>query len=103
MSRSERPRRIKVCGVWFSIQYVEGLVDEKGEAMSGDCAPTTRKIRICTAQNDTPELIEATLLHEVLHAILFVTGQSQHLKSDREEGLVLALEHGLSTIYGRRR
>lgn len=103
MSSSERPRRIKVCGVWFAIQYVEGLVDEKGEAMSGDCSSTNRKIRVCTIQNDTQELVESTLMHEVIHAILFCTGQSQHLDADREEGLVLALEHGLSSVYGRRR
>lgn len=39
--------------------------------------------------------VEQTLLHEVLHAILHVSGTSNLLPGGTEEAVVTALEHGL--------
>lgn len=44
----------------------------------------------------TTDKAEASLLHEVIHGILFQSGNSYQLNSNQEESLVLALETGLS-------
>ena len=40
------------------------------------------------------------LLHEVLHAILFLSGHSEQLDQKLEEAIVRAIEHGLLGIRG---
>jgi hypothetical protein len=96
---TDMPRRVKICGIWFAVKYIDGLADGASGLMYGP----TRQIHVCTALNDSKELLEATLLHEIVHAILYVSGQTQHLSSILEEGIVCALETGLGSIYGRRR
>ena len=38
------------------------------------------------------------LLHEILHAVLFYSGQSERMKENEEESLVRAIENGLKTL-----
>lgn len=39
--------------------------------------------------------VTQTFLHEMLHAIFYVSGQSEMMKEGQEEALIAALEHGL--------
>lgn len=42
------------------------------------------------------------LLHEVIHAILFISGHSSKMTYKDEEALVMALEQGLKDLYKMR-
>lgn len=65
----------------------------------GEADPFNRVIKIKYGLSD--DIFESTLLHEILHTILAMTGQSEFLKGEAEEALVIAIEHGLTSIYGR--
>jgi hypothetical protein len=41
----------------------------------------------------------SAFLHEVIHAALGVSGQSEGLKDTKEEGIVLALENALAPLF----
>ena len=49
----------------------------------------------------TTDKAEASLLHEVIHGILFQSGNSYQLTSNQEESIVRAVETGL-TLAGYR-
>jgi hypothetical protein len=64
----------------------------------GDSDIETRTIRLSRTANTTVAQAQRTLLHEVLHAILGVTGQTARLGFEGEEDLVTALERGLCPL-----
>jgi hypothetical protein len=95
------PSAVSVLGQTFSVQVVAGLRDTDGEELFGLTDGDRRLIRVCSAKNDA-EGLEATLLHEVIHATLYVAGLNELMDERLEEGLVRALEHGLGRLYARR-
>ena len=64
----------------------------------GEFDDSTMTISINLNRHDNEDLLKSTLLHEIIHAILFITGQNELLDSKQEEGLVRAIEHGLADI-----
>ena len=92
-----RPTSTMILGYEFEIQYVDDMPDSQYGEMTG----WDRVIKI-NGRLKGDEL-ESTILHEICHAILFITGWSEKLGDDEEEGLVRALEHGLSNIYKMKR
>ena len=84
---------VDVFGIPFEVQFVK-QVDEEHNA--GETDGSKRIIKISTTENPTEELRHSVLVHEYLHAILYVTGQSERLGEKEEEALVLALEHALA-------
>lgn len=84
----------------FSIQFVK-KVDSDNSMGSMDGAHRVIKVQAGLSA----ELIADTILHEVCHAILYLTGMSEILRAigpegaDIEEAVVLALENGLGTVY----
>ena len=109
----KRPTQVLISGIPFEVRYEEkvyALEDkEQKDALVGFTRGDQRQIQISLTENKTEALIESTLLHETLHAILYLAGQSDILEGadpsedhDKlEEGLVTALENGLSQIYKR--
>lgn len=94
---TNRPKMMPVMGVPFRIQQAKKLAGGKED---GQCWGSLRKIVV---RSDTSEMeFESILLHEIIHAVLYVSGQSQMFTNEQEEGLVLALEHGLLPLYQRR-
>jgi hypothetical protein len=91
------PTSLRIMGVDFSIQYLDALPDDELGEMDGP----GRVIKINKRQPREDQ--ESTLLHEVLHAVLYLTGQSELLKHKREESLVLAIEAGLHSLYQLRK
>lgn len=86
---------VNILGVQFEVERVEL------EGLHGQCFYDQRLIQLDSRYDE--QTTAATLLHEVLHAILFQSGQSAAINSEsREEGIVRALEHGL-TLAGYRR
>lgn len=86
---------VDVMNIPFEVQYVK-QVDEEHNA--GETDGSKRIIKISTTENPTEELKHSVLVHEYLHAVLYVTGQSERLGEKEEESLVLAMEHALAQI-----
>ena len=78
---------ISILGQPWKVEHVAGPADEYGT-----CDPDARTITInpCGKVN-----LEAVELHEVIHAILSVTGVVHLLTDAEEEAIATALEHGL--------
>lgn len=91
-----RPTKIDILGIPVRIIQVKKI--DKDDAY-GESNFMDRTIKIRAGLPE--DLFESTLLHEIVHTILGMTGQSEHLKHEQEEAIVLALEHGLCQIYGR--
>lgn len=91
------PKSLMVMGIPFKIDIVEDLDD------FGECVGADRTIKIKKGQK--PDQLKFTLMHEIIHAVFYVTGHSARMRSceaenyDEEEALVLALENGLSQLY----
>jgi len=87
------PRVIKICGRRVTVRKCQ-LLKYDGEQVYGYFEASKNRISIAVAET---EHIPDTFLHEVLHAIFYYSGQCENI-IDLEEGLVTALEHGLSEI-----
>jgi len=93
MARARQPRKVDILGVQFSvIQSTKKMPDATDH---GETVVVERRIYLNPTVNKTPDDMASTFLHEVIHAILGVSGQDSLIKEDHEEGLVTALEHGL--------
>lgn len=55
----------------------------------------SRKMTIWISPDQTKDEQYASLIHELLHCILFMSGTNQLLDEKGEEAVVRALEHGL--------
>jgi hypothetical protein len=85
------PKAVDVLGHTFAIQYYDEMIN--GE-LAGLMDPVKKVIHVL---ND--DELEVTLLHEIIHAVLFVSGHSFTLGPAMEEALVRALEAGLGPIF----
>jgi hypothetical protein len=95
MNKNKSIGSIPLFGYEYEIQLVTALRDPAdGKELDGYCDYGSQTILIDTSLNETKRL--SVLLHESIHAILYLSGQSQLLDDDREESLVLALEYGLA-------
>jgi hypothetical protein len=93
----KKPSNIAISGRQFSVKHPT-KVDKEGSL--GESVGADRIIKVKASQKG--ELFEDTLLHEVLHSILYVSGVAELLEGNLEEAIVIALENGLSPIYVRR-
>lgn len=89
----KRPKSVTILGKRIRITY---LADNPASDIAGLFDPTTLEIRIL----DTLYW-ESSLLHEILHAALYVSGSSTLLEHKEEEALVTGLEHALFSLYKR--
>lgn len=60
----------QLAGFDWTIRYIEGLAD------FGTCNPSTQEILIRAGMNK--QITDQTLCHELVHAILFTMGKSNH-------------------------
>jgi len=99
--KKEAPRYfISVMGIPFDVVIKDKVVVEgEKEECAGVTYGALRRIEISKKECSTEELMNSTLIHEFCHAILYVTGQSEHLEGDQEEAIVIAMEHGLSQHF----
>jgi Zn-dependent peptidase ImmA (M78 family) len=81
--------KVNVFGRVYPIVYE----DLSSENIWGDHLHDERMIRI--DENLTPENERATILHEVIHAILFESGLHSMLTRKLEETLCRSIENGL--------
>ena len=89
------PKRLLICGVPHVVKYVDKIKGVDGEIVYGMYHQRDRVIEIATNPQHSQETLLATLLHECIHGILYLSGHSEELDGGKEEALVIALEHGL--------
>ncbi len=96
MPRKTRPiDKVVILGVPFEIRYEERKAAKGGDL--GEVDSDDRIIRVDSSQ--AKDDLEATTLHEVLHAILHISGMVHLLPNGKlEEGIVRALEAGLRPL-----
>jgi len=90
MSR-RRPTSLTVLGQRLAIEYVKAPLDL--DETQGFYDPSRRLIRVLDEEG-----WEATLFHELVHAVLSITGHTETLGEKAEEAIVRALEHGLAPL-----
>jgi hypothetical protein len=85
------PTSITILGTTFSIEWDVSLA----EGDWGESHVLERSIKIGNVCN-TPQKRADTLLHEIIHCVLGLTGHADRFSSEaEEEALVVALENGL--------
>lgn len=94
-----KPNKVRILGKTIPILYVYNYIAE--ENLCGTFHPFPLEIKIDADLEG--QALEDTILHESLHAALYITGYSAKLCDDEEESLVLGLEHALSTVVKIRR
>ena len=93
----EKPTWINIMGIPFEIKYPKKMSKD----VLGETRGTSREILIKPELQG--EVFEATLLHEIVHAVLYVSGIAELFETEKEEeAIVVALEHGLSQLYERK-
>lgn len=86
------PRYIQMLGV--QVQIIEDTNMEDSDW--GETHLEKRLIRLNPKYRD---YYPDTLLHEMIHMALGLSGQSELLKAEHEEGIVRALEHALIPFF----
>jgi hypothetical protein len=102
MSRPPRlriPSSVPILGVEYQVLHRELPKGQFGE----NPADILQTIYVDKKKHENQDQLNNTLLHESIHAILYVSGIASILEQaghdSLEEGIVVALEHGLSQIY----
>lgn len=86
-----RPLRIVVCGQPFAVEWVESLADRPGVGLC-----EVHEQRLFVLVNGQGKYQERdTVLHEMLHAIVKMTGHEDDFRSGRDEPVIYALSLGL--------
>ncbi len=94
--KSRQPTKLSILGVPFVVQWDKKPPDATGELNFGETCGEERAIYISTKRCVTEPIIESTLLHEAIHAVLYAGGHDKDEKE--EEHLVTCLEHGLYPV-----
>lgn len=85
------PSHVSALGIQFQVQVVEKVDDE---ASAGETLSDHRIIKVASSQDTRRRW--TTLLHEYMHAVLYVNGVSSALNDEgTEEIIVQSLEHAL--------
>jgi hypothetical protein len=89
------PVLVPMGGYKIRIEYVE-KVDDEGAC--GEAEPTKHLIRISTTANTTAATVHSTILHELLHMAMGISGLAAMLGDKREEAMASGLEHMLAPL-----
>jgi len=100
MSKTKRPTSVMILGTKFRIEYPE-IIQDESEQVCGSMTGDERLIKISLKENPTELQLHSSLVHEIVHACLYVSGLSQVLDDKLEEAVVVALEHGIGPIFRR--
>lgn len=100
-NRSKHPDTLEIMGATFTIKYVTKLKDDDDNSLSGEMQGSKRLITINLNEHDNLDELERTLLHEITHAVLYMSGLSEQLTEKLEESIVVALENGIIQLYKR--
>jgi len=90
--KKKLPGSIRILGINFHIDYTTDM--DKSDY--GETIIEERSIKINI--NKPKHTWRSTLRHEIFHAILGITGQSERMGNEEEEGIVIALENGVDNL-----
>jgi hypothetical protein len=91
-----KPTGITIGGVPFKVTYPAKM--EENQVGESDAMERTIKIKA----NQKGDEFERTLLHEVVHAAMGISGISELFDEKIEEAIVICLENSLHSLYVRR-
>lgn len=86
--RKRFPRSVTVLGHKLAVKVVEHLEDE-GHELLGAFNAETKTIYLIKGCD------KSVFFHEIIHAALYFSGQTEGLSASREESIALALEHAI--------
>lgn len=90
------PVRITIQGRDVPIRYLKKIPGETEDDPSyGEFDRVTKVITINKARHTSGPELFSTVYHEILHAIMDITGQNTGMSEHREETLVRAFENSL--------
>lgn len=93
------PTKVPIAGKEVTIQYVDALFDDDqttpifAETVEGD-----HLIKVSTSRPVREEQVWATLIHELVHIALEVSGVAQVLGAEKEEAVAHALDNLLAPV-----
>lgn len=93
------PKRVRVGCFWFRIEVAE-FEDQEADGTFGHMNPINQKIRLRPGM--TPQNLANTFIHEVLHAINWLSGAGVHTSESynlTEEDFVTKTAHGLASFW----
>lgn len=91
-----RPDRVLILNTLYRIEWAEGREVEIMGEVFGECEYCKQIIRINT--NRPLDAQADTLLHEILHALMFLSGLMDREKMD-DEDVVRLLSTGLCSVW----
>jgi hypothetical protein len=91
---TKRRRFVDILGVRVKIKYTSKDMYDGDTELHGAFCPSTMTIFVST-QSD----ISATILHEICHGILAISGVGSMINMKTEEAIVSALESGLKDYF----
>ncbi len=92
-NRARPPRSVMVCGHKIKVKTVAKLVDGSQD-LFGAYNGETKTIYLLKHPD-----WKSTLLHEILHATLHITGAGEGLTLTKEETIVVAIENSLRQFF----
>lgn len=101
MTRVRRPAQLEILGVPFSVTWNKRDMPVDSREDCGETTAWEHKMQINSERCGDRATIDSTLLHEIIHAVLYLSGHHASLLGEdvnKEEGLVLALENGLYPV-----
>lgn len=96
------PTSLPIGGIDWTVKYHARVVDDDDSEVSGLTDGSKFTITISWSENASRTEAEFTLLHEVGHAILYMSGLTEALDGKLEEAIVCAWEKMLFPLYQRR-
>ena len=93
---------VSILGVTYKVRFKDVLIDtDTNEEVSGLCHRSQRLIEISLRENPTLAMQASSLIHEIVHAILYVSGHGEFFEEKQEEALTLALENGIYNVLNK--
>lgn len=94
ITKPRRPRSVTILGVKVKIKYTSKLMFSGNTELHGSFCGETMTIHISNHSD-----VSATLYHEYMHAVLFLSGVSNLISGKVEEQIVSALESALKDYF----
>lgn len=85
-----RPTRILILGRPFTVEWTDDMTP------SGEMIGPDQLIRINTRENTSQDSQRGTLIHEIIHAVLYASGTSELMESMLTKRQASALEEAIS-------
>lgn len=95
MAGNKRFGSLPILGVLYKFGWRSKDMPADAKDDFGETFPDEQRIAVNVEKHKSESGVEQTMLHELIHATLYVSGHSEQLDSKQEEAIVRALENGL--------